>query len=37
MENNLVELQYDRVNEFFEKFKQKFKDDYKNNQKKVLV
>lgn len=34
MENNLVELQYDRVNEFFEKFKQKFKDDYKNNQKK---
>ena len=31
MENNLVELKYDKVNEYFEKFKQKYKDDYKNN------
>ena len=31
MENNLVELKYDKVNEYFEKFKQKYKDEYKNN------
>lgn len=31
MENNLVELNYDRVNEYFEKFKKKYKEDYKNN------
>ena len=31
MENNLVELKYDKVNEYFEKFKQKYKEDYKNN------
>lgn len=31
MENNLVELKYDRVNEYFEKFKKKYKEDYKNN------
>ena len=31
MENNLVELKYDKVNEFFDKFKQKYKEEYKNN------
>lgn len=31
MENNLVELKYDKVNEYFEKFKKKYKEDYKNN------
>lgn len=31
MENNLVELKYDKVIEFFEKFKQKYKEEYKNN------
>lgn len=31
MENNLVELKYDKVTEYFEKFKQKYKDEYKNN------
>ena len=31
MGNNLVELKYDKVNEYFEKFKQKYKEDYKNN------
>lgn len=31
MENNLVELKYDRINEFFDKFKQKYKEEYKNN------
>lgn len=31
MENNLVELKYDKVNEYFENFKQKYKEDYKNN------
>lgn len=31
MENNLVELKYDKVNEYFEKFKQKYKNEYKNN------
>ena len=29
MENNLVELKYDKVNEYFEKFKKKYKEDYK--------
>lgn len=28
MENNLVELKYDKVNEYFEKFKQKYTNDY---------
>ena len=28
MENNLVELKYDKVNEYFEKFKQKYTKDY---------
>ena len=31
MENNLVELKYDKVNEYFEIFKKKYKEDYKNN------
>lgn len=31
MENNLVELKYDKVNEYFEKFKQKYTNDYKKN------
>lgn len=31
MENNLVELKYDKVTEFFDKFKQKYKEEYKNN------
>lgn len=31
MENNLVELKYDKVNEYFEKFKQKYTNDYEKN------
>lgn len=31
MENNLVELKYDKVNEYFEKFKQKYTNDYEEN------
>ena len=31
MENNLVELKYDRVNEYFEKFKQKYTNNYEEN------
>lgn len=31
MENNLVELKYDRVNEYFEKFKEKYTSDYAQN------
>lgn len=31
MENNLVELKYDRVNDYFEKFKKKYKEEYRNN------
>lgn len=31
MENNLVELKYDKVNEYFEKFKQKYINDYEQN------
>lgn len=31
MENNLVELKYDKVNEYFEKFKQKYINDYESN------
>lgn len=31
MENNLVELKYDRVNEYFEKFKEKYTHDYAQN------
>lgn len=34
MENNLVELKYDKVNEYFEKFKQKYKN---NNVKRTYV
>ena len=31
MENNLVELKYDKVNEYFEKFKKKYTNDYEEN------
>lgn len=31
MENNLVELKYNKVNEYFEKFKQKYTNDYEKN------
>lgn len=31
MENNLAELKYNKVNEYFEKFKQKYTNDYKKN------
>ena len=31
MENNLIELKYDRVNEYFEKFKQKYTNNYEEN------
>lgn len=31
MENNVIEFRYDKVNEYFEKFKQKYADDYKEN------
>lgn len=31
MENNLVELKYDRINEYFENFKQKYINDYEQN------
>lgn len=31
MENNLVELKYDGVNEYFEKFKQKYTNNYEEN------
>lgn len=31
MENNLVELKYDKVNEYFEKFKKKYINDYEEN------
>lgn len=31
MENDLVELKYDKVNEYFEKFKQKYTNDYEKN------
>ena len=31
MENNLVELKYDRVNEYFEKFRQKYTNNYEEN------
>ena len=31
MENNLVELKYDRINEYFEKFKQKYTNNYEKN------
>ena len=31
MENNLVELKYDKVNEYFEKFKKKHTNDYEEN------
>lgn len=31
MENNLVELKYDKVNEYFKKFKQKYTNDYEKN------
>lgn len=31
MENNLVELRYDRINEYFEKFKQKYTNNYEEN------
>ena len=31
MGNNLVELKYDKVNEYFEKFKQKYTNDYEKN------
>lgn len=31
MENNLVELKYDKVNEYFEKFKIKYTNDYEEN------
>ena len=31
MENNLVELKYDRVNDYFEKFKKKYKEEHRNN------
>lgn len=31
MENNLVELKYDRINEYFEKFKQKYTNNYEEN------
>lgn len=31
MENNLVELKYDKVNEYFEKFKKKYTNNYEEN------
>lgn len=31
MENNLVELKYDRVNEYFERFKKKYTNNYEEN------
>lgn len=31
MENSLVELKYDKVNEYFEKFKKKYINDYEEN------
>lgn len=31
MENNVIELRYDKVNEYFEKFKQKYTNDYEKN------
>lgn len=31
MENNLVELKYDRINEYFENFKQKYTNNYEKN------
>lgn len=31
MENNVIELRYDKVNEYFEKFKQKYMKDYEEN------
>lgn len=31
MENNVIELRYDKVNEYFEKFKQKYTKDYEEN------
>ena len=31
MESNLVELKYDKVNEYFEKFKKKYTSDYAQN------
>lgn len=34
MENNLVELKFDRVNEYFEKFKKEYDADYEANKEK---
>ena len=31
MENNLVELKFDRVNEYFEKFKKEYDAEYERN------
>ena len=31
MENNLVELKFDRVNEYFERFKKEYADEYERN------
>lgn len=37
MENNLVELKYDKVNEYFEKFKKKYTNDYEENKVRIVA